>query len=139
MEISQELSNQRTRGTKRQVPTLSLRDYTHGSPAQKEKFTAELFSGIKDYGFIVLKDHPIDATLLDQSYKILQKFYELPAEVKKAYISSAGGGQRGYTPFGTEHAKDSPVMDLKEFWHVGRDIDDQKRSQFFLSTKYLAR
>ena len=32
------------------------------------------------------------------------------------------GGQRGYTPFGKEHAKDSPVHDLKEFWHVGRDL-----------------
>ena len=26
-----------------------------------------------------------------------------------------GGGQRGYTAFGTEHAKDAPVKDLKEF------------------------
>ena len=31
-------------------------------------------------------------------------------------------GQRGYTAFGREHAKDQPVPDLKEFWHVGRDL-----------------
>ena len=32
------------------------------------------------------------------------------------------GGARGYTPFGTEKAKDAQVHDLKEFWHVGRDL-----------------
>jgi len=38
---------------------------------------------------------------------------------KRKYI----GGVRGYTPFGTEHAKDHAVPDLKEFWHVGREAD----------------
>src|SRR5690606_24814540 len=30
--------------------------------------------------------------------------------------------QRGYTPFGKEHAKNAEVHDLKEFWHVGRSL-----------------
>jgi isopenicillin N synthase-like dioxygenase len=33
-----------------------------------------------------------------------------------------GGGARGYTPFGVETAKDSKYSDLKEFWHIGREI-----------------
>ena len=32
--------------------------------------------------------------------------------------------QRGYTPYGVEHAKDNPAPDLKEFWQTGRTIDD---------------
>jgi isopenicillin N synthase-like dioxygenase len=32
------------------------------------------------------------------------------------------GGARGYTPFGIETAKDSRYPDLKEFWHIGREI-----------------
>ncbi|MEY3658900.1 MAG: hypothetical protein RL425_1661, partial [Pseudomonadota bacterium] len=36
--------------------------------------------------------------------------------------SAALAGQRGYTPFGTEIAKDAAHVDLKEFWHVGRDL-----------------
>jgi isopenicillin N synthase-like dioxygenase len=39
-------------------------------------------------------------------------------------VTPRGGGQRGYTPFGTEHAKDNPHMDLKEFYHVGREVSD---------------
>src|SRR5690606_19339663 len=44
-----------------------------------------------------------------------------------------GGGQRGYTAFGVEHAKNSQFPDLKEFWHVGRETlaNPAKFAQFF--------
>ncbi len=105
----------------REVPTLSLKSYTEGSQEDQLKFINELYNGIKDYGFIVLKDHNVSQELLDQAYGLLEKFYALPTEVKMKY-AGVHGGQRGYTPYGKEHAKDSPVMDLKEFWHVGREV-----------------
>lgn len=108
--------------TLRKVPTLSLSHYTKGLDSQRANFIEKLFSGIKDYGFIILKDHDVSPDLLKQAYQVLEKFYAQPEAVKKSYISEKGGGQRGYTPFGKEHAKDSPVMDLKEFWHVGREV-----------------
>lgn len=108
----------------RQVPTLSLGDYMHGSTADQARFIEGLFRGIKDYGFIILKDHGVNPKTLEEAYQILAHFYALPEETKRKYISKHGGGQRGYTPFGKEHAKDSPVMDLKEFWHVGRELPE---------------
>lgn len=106
----------------RKVPVLSLGHYTHGTEVQKKAFVDNLFTGLKEYGFIILKDHDVQPELLAQAYSILERFYALPEEVKKQYISKATGFQRGYTPFGQEHAKDSPVMDLKEFWHLGREL-----------------
>jgi len=118
--------------TLRKVPTLSLASYLQGSAADKESFIKNLFSGIKDYGFIILKDHAVSSELLEKAYEILEAFSKLPLETKLKYISAAGGGQRGYTPFGKEHAKDSPVMDLKEFWHVGRELpSDHRMAQFY--------
>ena len=35
---------------------------------------------------------------------------------------AGGGGARGYTPFGVETAKGARHFDLKEFWHIGREI-----------------
>jgi isopenicillin N synthase-like dioxygenase len=102
------------------VPTLSLRDYTNGSTEARDAFIEDLFSGFKYYGFVILKDHPVSVDLLDQAYKQAEELFRLPAEIKNSYISQVGGNQRGYTPFGKEHAKNSPVHDLKEFWHVGR-------------------
>jgi isopenicillin N synthase-like dioxygenase len=42
--------------------------------------------------------------------------------VKRAYHVAGGAGQRGYTPFGVETAKGEANADLKEFWHVGREL-----------------
>jgi isopenicillin N synthase-like dioxygenase len=39
------------------------------------------------------------------------------------YHVPGSGGARGYTPFMVETAKDSRHPDLKEFWHIGREID----------------
>ncbi len=105
----------------RQVPTLSLKSFTEGREAEQLQFVRDLYIGLKDYGFIILKDHDVDTNLLASSYQLLEYFFQLPTETKMKY-GGIVGGQRGYTPFGKEHAKDSPVMDLKEFWHVGREV-----------------
>lgn len=108
---------------KRMVPELSLGSYMYGSVNDKTTFINELFSGLKEYGFVILKDHGVQQELFDKAYEMMTKFFRLSTETKKSYISKAGGGQRGYTAFGEEHAKDSPVMDLKEFYHVGHEVE----------------
>ncbi len=111
----------------RRVPELSLNSYIEGSQNDRHRFIDNFFSGLKDYGFIVLKDHPIPDALLNNAYALLEELFALKNEQKMKYALKENGFQRGYTPFGTEHAKDSPVMDLKEFWHVGRDLPEGHR------------
>lgn len=73
-------------------------------------------------GFAVVSDHGIDQALIDRALAATKAFFALPEAVKRAYVVSGGGGQRGLTPFGTETAKDHSKADLKEFWHVGREL-----------------
>lgn len=114
------------------VPELSLKAYTHGGFIRQKAFAEELFEGLKEYGFVILKDHPIPVSLLHQAYDLSEQLFKMPVAKKNNYISKAGAGQRGYTPFGKEHAKDSKFYDLKEFWHVGRDLPDgHKLKNFF--------
>lgn len=127
MEISIENSSL---ATVRQVPTLSLKSYTEGSLTEQSKFIEQLYIGLKDYGFIILKDHDVSQDLLNRGYELLEQFFALPVEAKMQY-AQVHGGQRGYTPFGKEHAKDSPVMDLKEFWHVGHEVPESHRFASF--------
>jgi len=115
-------TNSHQSATLRKVPTLSLGSYLHGSENDRVRFIDQLFHGMKDYGFIILKDHDVSASALTEAYQILEKFYRLPEKTKLQYVSELGGGQRGYTPFGQEHAKGAEVKDLKEFWHVGREV-----------------
>ena len=111
----------------RKVPELSLNSYISGTNTDKQRFIDDFFVGLKDYGFIVLKDHPVPDSLLNKAYSLLEELFALPVETKKSYVLANGGGQRGYTPFGTEHAKDAKVSDLKEFWHVGRELSENHR------------
>ncbi len=116
-----------TDSTLRKVPELSLNSYMHGSTTDRQRFIDNFYSGMKDYGFIVLKDHPIPDALLNNAYALLEELFSLETDTKQKYALRENGFQRGYTPFGTEHAKDSPVMDLKEFWHVGRELQKGHR------------
>ena len=105
----------------RKVPELNLFDYLEETRGKKTVFSKSLFEGLKDYGFIVLTGHPISEELLERSYELSKELFLMTEDQKKSYSMPDNGHQRGYTPFGVEHAKDSKVADLKEFWHVGRE------------------
>ena len=87
-----------------------------------EDVADELGRSFEEYGFAVVRDHGIPHALIDQAEDLSKAFFALPDETKRAYHIPGGGGARGYTPFGTEKAKDAKVHDLKEFWHVGREL-----------------
>lgn len=99
-----------------QVPLLSMAAMT------KAEFAAGLGGSFQRFGFALVKDHGMDQSLIDKGWTLARAFFALPDEVKRRYDASLNGGQRGYTAFGTEIAKGASENDLKEFWHVGRDL-----------------
>lgn len=99
----------------RRVPELSMAEYLSGDPSAQDSFSSHLMKGLQEYGFVILTDHGIDRDLLQKAYRLSIALFELPHEEKMRHAS----GLRGYTPFGTEHAKDSGLPDLKEFWQIG--------------------
>lgn len=86
----------------------------------KASFSAALGRSFRETGFAVITDHGLDQTLIDTAIAKTKSFFALPEETKRAYYDQPNGGQRGYTPFGTENAKGRSTADLKEFWHTGR-------------------
>jgi len=105
------------------IPTLDIRRFTHPqSPADRADFVAQLGAAYREWGFAGINGHGITDAQLEGAYRAFQAFFALPDEVKRKYHVPGGGGARGYTPFGIETAKDSRYPDLKEFWHVGREI-----------------
>ncbi len=84
----------------------------------------ELGHSFAEFGFAIVRDHGIPQDLIDRAEGLAKAFFALPADTKQSYHIEGGGGARGYTPFGTEIAKDAEVHDLKEFWHVGRSLPD---------------
>lgn len=102
------------------------------SLAQPAQVIAEdLGRSFAEYGFAVVRDHGIPQELIERAEETSKAFFALPDDVKRGYKLEGGGGARGYTPFGTEKAKDADVFDLKEFWHVGRELPkDHALAQF---------
>ena len=85
-------------------------------------FTKALMTSFMETGFAVIADHGLDQSKIDAAYNVSRDFFALPVETKQKYYDPNGGGQRGYTPFGTENAKGFAAIDLKEFWHTGREL-----------------
>ena len=107
----------------RMIPTLDIGRFTHpSSAADREAFVAELGAAYREWGFAGIRGHGIDQALIDGAYDVFKRFFALPEETKRKYHVPGIGGARGYTPFMVETAKDSRYPDLKEFWHVGREI-----------------
>ena len=110
------------------IPTLDIRRFTDpASPADRDAFVAELGAAYREWGFAGINGHGIPQAEIDAAYGVFKAFFALPDEVKRRYHVPGGGGARGYTPFGIETAKGAQHYDLKEFWHIGREIPDDSR------------
>lgn len=105
------------------IPTLDIRRYSEPSSSRdRDAFVAELGAAYREWGFAGISGHGIAQSQIDTSYDVFKRFFALPEDVKKKYHVPGGGGARGYTPFGVETAKGAKYSDLKEFWHIGREI-----------------
>src|SRR5437764_13659733 len=100
------------------IASVSLRD----ADRDPDGFAQKLGRSIAEYGFAIVADHGIPDDLIHRAEEKAKAFFALPQEVKGKYLVEGGGGARGDTPFGIETAKGAQAHDLKEFWHVGRDL-----------------
>ncbi|MEM9183435.1 MAG: 2-oxoglutarate and iron-dependent oxygenase domain-containing protein [Pseudomonadota bacterium] len=99
------------------VPTLDLSTFE----VDPDGFVKALGEAYQRYGFCGIRNHGISDAVTDSAYRVFQEFFALPAAVKQTYAAGEGGA-RGYTGIGIETAKDAQHPDLKEFWHVGREL-----------------
>ena len=100
------------------IASVSLNDATR----DPEWFSDAVGISFEEYGFAIIRDHGIPQRLIEDAEAKAKLFFALPEEVKRGYLIAGGGGARGYTAFGVETAKGGTAHDLKEFWHVGREL-----------------
>lgn len=114
------------------IPTVDLSQYSNGSAAEKEAFVRDLGKAFHEVGFVAVVNHGVPKELIDRFYAASKAFFALPEAVKKQYEIPGLAGQRGYTSFGKEHAKQSQVADLKEFFQIGQEVsaDHPLKSQY---------
>ena len=100
------------------IPSLDIRRFD----TDRDAFVAELGAAYREWGFCGINQHGIEQADIDSAYRVFEQFFALPEAVKRQYHVPGSGGARGYTPFGIETAKDAQYPDLKEFFHIGREL-----------------
>jgi isopenicillin N synthase-like dioxygenase len=109
-----------------EIPSVDLNDFLSGDADKKQQFVNKLGEAYNNIGFVAVKNHGLSNELSDKLYESVKSFFNLSDELKHSYIVPGIGGQRGYTAKGKEHAKGRNVGDLKEFYHVGQQLDDEE-------------
>jgi isopenicillin N synthase-like dioxygenase len=112
-----------------EMPVISMADQA----ADPDKFARDFGSSFQRFGFAVVADHGVPQHLIDRAWAMTRAFFDLPEAEKRGYFVEGGGGARGYTPFKTEIAKGAQYVDLKEFWHVGRELAAGHRFESLMS------
>jgi isopenicillin N synthase-like dioxygenase len=108
--------------TNRSIPLVDLSKFVNGSQAERLDFVAQIGDAFHNVGFVGVINHGVPQEVIDAFYDASKMFFSLPVETKKKYEIMGLAGQRGYTSFGKEHAKQSKVADLKEFFQIGQFV-----------------
>ena len=108
---------------KRAIPLVDLSTFRNGTAEEKAAFVKKLGDAFHNIGFVGVINHGIPKSLIDDFYNASKRFFALPVGVKRKYEIPGLAGQRGYTSFGKEHAKQSEHADLKEFFQIGQEAD----------------
>ncbi|MEX0882741.1 MAG: 2-oxoglutarate and iron-dependent oxygenase domain-containing protein, partial [Cyclobacteriaceae bacterium] len=106
-----------------EVPSLDLGDFVSEDRKKKSAFVKKLGEAYQNIGFVAIKNHGLGQNIQDDLYRSIQAFFTLDDKIKSQYEKPEIGFQRGYTRKGKEHAKGRNTGDLKEFYHVGQDLD----------------
>lgn len=107
---------------KRAIPLVDLAQFTKGDDTSRKAFIKKLAKAFHEIGFVGVVNHGIPKSLVNRFYDESKTFFSLPTEKKVKYEIQGLAGQRGYTSFGKEHAKQSKVADLKEFFQIGQEV-----------------
>jgi hypothetical protein len=101
-----------------EVPLVSMAEQANDPDGFAQKFG----QSFRRFGFAMVADHGVPQELIDRAWAKTKEFFALSEEEKRQYHIPGGGGARGLTPFKTEIAKGATHVDLKEFWHIGREL-----------------
>lgn len=103
---------------------IDLMGFKNLSKKRRDKVLIKLEKNLANFGFMVFKNHGVSMEVLDKCYKNSMQFFELPTIKKGKYALSVQKkySNVGYFRFQSETAVNNQYPDLKEFWHVGREV-----------------
>ncbi len=108
------------------IPSLNLRDLkaTGENSHDLTRFVDGVGRAYEIYGFCRVRGHKLQEETKRKLYTVARDFFNIPAKAKLRY--KLPGVNRGYKGLKEESAKNSKEGDLKEFFHVGRELQPEE-------------
>jgi len=100
------------------IPIVDLSEFADNKAA----FAANLGQQYQKFGFVGFVNHGIDDALIKRARQVFAEFFALDTAIKQQYEKPEIARVRGYTGYGIEQAKGFTQPDLKELWHIGREM-----------------
>ena len=122
----------------RTIPVVDLSKFVGGNESERKQFVEDLGQAFHEYGFVGVNNHGIPKKLVEDFYAAAKSFFSLDEATKRESEIAGLAGQRGYTAFGKEHAKQSNVGDLKEFFQMGQELDGGRTSDEYPANVQVA-
>lgn len=105
------------------MTTIPVLDYATFSGATKQDFIDAWGKAARGPGFLVIKNHGVDADLIDAMFAKADAFFALPSEEKAKISIDKSPHNRGYAGTGSESLDEkSGQMDQKEAFNMALDL-----------------
>lgn len=107
------------------IPVVDMQDFYN--PEKRTEFLTKLYDAMTTIGFFAVRNTGVDAAVLRQGYAEAEKFFRQDIDAKMQSFDPIVKGQRGFVA--GETAKGYRAKDYKEFYHIGRELPDEKLAE----------
>ncbi|KAM3091769.1 isopenicillin N synthase family dioxygenase [Phormidesmis sp. 146-12] len=104
-----------------EIPVIDFAPFVKGDRAGQQTVAQEIYRACHTIGFIYLKNHGVDPTLLEKTFAQSQQFFSLPLATKQQLAWNDEVSNRGYIAMQREQLNPDRPGDAKEALNMGRE------------------
>lgn len=115
---------------KNEIKRVDYLDFISTDENKRTQFIKDFGDSFSNMGFAIVANHGVSTDLKKDLYDTIETFFALPDETKKQFENEEFAGQRGYISKNKESAKGQSVPDLKEFFHIGQEVEEVNKFNY---------
>ncbi len=104
------------------LPLIDVGGLRRGHPGERRIIAESLGSAARDIGFFRICNHGIDPGLIEATYQMAARFFDLPDTEKRRYYIGRSPNHRGYVPFTEKGDYADEVNRNYEAFDMGQDL-----------------
>ena len=108
--------------TDHDLPVIDLGPLTAGTQEGVAAVASELGRAAREIGFFYVKNHGVDAALIERTFRAAHQLFGQPLDAKMSLTRDFFKTNRGYVPMKGENLDPSLPSDLKEAFNIGLDL-----------------